>query len=302
MPISLQCPKCGLRMKAPDTALGKRIRCKRCQEPLTIAASAPPQEEAPAAIRPTPPAKGRGMVWAVAALLLAVGLGIGGYFAWPALSSMLFDNAKSKSGTPIAQAREKSGPVVNDAKPEPTTLNQDKQPEPPAGTQDKANTSEPEPTKKAKKSAKPKTDKSKLTKDGVIPEFPDLDPSAKKGPAFEKPTRTPDGALTVAIHPTKSLRFLAVSPDGKTLYTAAWDNQLRIWDLETLVEKSAFPLPKPDAIKNSRLQAALSPDGKHVVFNHWDVLQILNLETKNVERFDNNDKRSGHMGDIRFSA
>ncbi len=38
MPISCQCPACGKRLKAPDSAAGKRARCPQCGEPVPIPA------------------------------------------------------------------------------------------------------------------------------------------------------------------------------------------------------------------------------------------------------------------------
>ncbi len=294
-------------MKAPDTALGKRVRCKRCHETLTVSGPPPAPMAAQglvAAAHSAPPKKGGGIVWAFIAVLLVAGLGIGGYFSWPALSS-LFVDAKANDGTPVAQAKDKQAKdrlVAADKQPASSSGDQDKKPEPSPATEDKS-----KPAKKAPKENEPAKlppDKGKVEqvkKDGKIPDFPDLDPSTKKEPNAEGPTKTPDGALTVRIHPTRSLRFLAVNPDGKTLYTAAWDEVLRFWDLDTLIEQSALPLPKPDKERNTRLQAALAPDGKHIVYNHWEVLQIVDLETKKIEAFTDLPKGNHNIQQVHFS-
>lgn len=47
MPIQVVCPKCGLRLNAPDAAAGKRVRCK-CGEAIAVPG-------ATAAVAPTPP-------------------------------------------------------------------------------------------------------------------------------------------------------------------------------------------------------------------------------------------------------
>ncbi len=38
MPISCECPSCGKRLKAPDSAAGKRAKCPQCGNPVTIPA------------------------------------------------------------------------------------------------------------------------------------------------------------------------------------------------------------------------------------------------------------------------
>src|SRR5262249_18349269 len=63
-------------------------------------------------------------------------------------------------------------------------------------------------------------------------------------PKNENAGKTRDGAMTLTAHPDKHLRFAAISPDGKVLYTAAWDNQLRIWDADKFELKDELPLPK----------------------------------------------------------
>lgn len=36
MPISVECPACGKRLKAPDSAAGKRAKCPQCGKPVQI--------------------------------------------------------------------------------------------------------------------------------------------------------------------------------------------------------------------------------------------------------------------------
>jgi WD40 repeat protein len=142
------------------------------------------------------------------------------------------------------------------------------------------------------------------------PPAPKPDPGPRKPPVEEPPapppkiarvSKTRDGAMTLVVHPEKNLRFTAVSPDGKLLYTAAWDNQLRVWDAETFDPKDEFPLPKPDPQPNSRLQAALSPDGKSLVFAHWDFLQIMDLKTKKADVFEGMPREEHGLGQIVLS-
>jgi hypothetical protein len=45
MPIDIVCPSCGKRLKAPDTAAGKRVKCPQCSAAVPVPA-------APAAARP----------------------------------------------------------------------------------------------------------------------------------------------------------------------------------------------------------------------------------------------------------
>jgi hypothetical protein len=41
MPVSLSCPACGARLKAPDNAAGRTFRCPKCQGPVVVPASGP---------------------------------------------------------------------------------------------------------------------------------------------------------------------------------------------------------------------------------------------------------------------
>jgi predicted RNA-binding Zn-ribbon protein involved in translation (DUF1610 family) len=44
MPITLTCEACGKLLRAPDTAVGKRVRCPSCQNVLDVPAGAPGPE------------------------------------------------------------------------------------------------------------------------------------------------------------------------------------------------------------------------------------------------------------------
>lgn len=135
------------------------------------------------------------------------------------------------------------------------------------------------------------------------PDVPPVkDPPPARDPKPGQASKTRDGAMTAIIHPEKNLRFVDVSPDGTTLYTAAWDNRLRVWDAATLDLKDEFELPKPDRQPNSRLHAALSPDGKRLVFAHWDLLQIMDLASKKVEIFGGMPKEEHGLGQIILSG
>ena len=63
MPIPVTCPGCSAKMKAPDGAAGKKIKCPKCQEAITVPAAeelddfevvedAPAKKPAPAAAKP----------------------------------------------------------------------------------------------------------------------------------------------------------------------------------------------------------------------------------------------------------
>lgn len=39
MSIAITCPSCGGPLKAPDTAVGKRVRCPKCAKPVTVPAA-----------------------------------------------------------------------------------------------------------------------------------------------------------------------------------------------------------------------------------------------------------------------
>src|SRR4051794_19472270 len=41
MPISLTCPACGARLKAPDHAAGRTLRCPKCQGAVAVPVAGP---------------------------------------------------------------------------------------------------------------------------------------------------------------------------------------------------------------------------------------------------------------------
>src|ERR1700689_168218 len=50
MSIVIACPSCEAKMKAPDSAVGKKVKCPGCGEPLTVRApvgAAPVRREQP---------------------------------------------------------------------------------------------------------------------------------------------------------------------------------------------------------------------------------------------------------------
>jgi len=50
MPFTVVCPSCSARIKAPDTAVGKTVKCPKCSNPMIISASAP--EPTPEVVEP----------------------------------------------------------------------------------------------------------------------------------------------------------------------------------------------------------------------------------------------------------
>lgn len=49
MPLSVACPVCGTRLRAPDSSAGKRVKCPECGEVVAVPAAAPQTEEIPVA-------------------------------------------------------------------------------------------------------------------------------------------------------------------------------------------------------------------------------------------------------------
>ncbi len=52
MPLSLPCPGCGARLRAPDSALGRTLRCPKCNGPVVVPAATGPAADF--AFAPTP--------------------------------------------------------------------------------------------------------------------------------------------------------------------------------------------------------------------------------------------------------
>ena len=51
MPISVACPTCGTKLRAPDDAVGKKVKCPKC---ATLIAVSAPDEEAEAGVSSAP--------------------------------------------------------------------------------------------------------------------------------------------------------------------------------------------------------------------------------------------------------
>lgn len=49
MPITLVCPACKAKLKAPDNLIGKAVKCPNCAKPVLVKAAAPAPAPAPAA-------------------------------------------------------------------------------------------------------------------------------------------------------------------------------------------------------------------------------------------------------------
>jgi WD40 repeat protein len=67
---------------------------------------------------------------------------------------------------------------------------------------------------------------------------------------------------------------LAFSPDGRTLYTGAWDNAVRVWDVDHLTERASFSWPVGTrvtalAVSGDGLRAAAGGDSGAVAV--WDL-------------------------------
>jgi uncharacterized membrane protein YhiD involved in acid resistance len=61
MPIPVKCSQCGTGLRAPDTALGKKIKCPRCAAVVPVPAGDPEQPESePAPVSKQAPARPRG--------------------------------------------------------------------------------------------------------------------------------------------------------------------------------------------------------------------------------------------------
>ena len=45
MPFATICPNCDARLTAPDTVLGKKVKCKKCDEPFVARLAAEPEDE-----------------------------------------------------------------------------------------------------------------------------------------------------------------------------------------------------------------------------------------------------------------
>jgi flagellar basal body-associated protein FliL len=127
MPITLTCPNCDARLSVPDTVLGKKIRCKKCDEPFVAKRSSRLDDEddrprKPAVRRrdddePRPRGKRMGksskkqggvpilVTLIVIGAVVLIGGGIAAYF--------LFIKEDKPADTPVAQAEGAGGPKAN---------------------------------------------------------------------------------------------------------------------------------------------------------------------------------------------
>lgn len=71
MAVSITCPNCGAKLKAPDELVGKQVKCPKCQKVFVpgVAAQPPPIALVEQAPPPTPPAHPQQQIPARAALL-----------------------------------------------------------------------------------------------------------------------------------------------------------------------------------------------------------------------------------------
>ena len=62
MPVTVVCPSCSARIKAPDTAIGKTVKCPKCASTMMIGAPEPAPEvvEIPPTQDEAPPQEDRG--------------------------------------------------------------------------------------------------------------------------------------------------------------------------------------------------------------------------------------------------
>jgi hypothetical protein len=54
--MRFNCPSCGAALSAPEDCAGRRAKCRRCHNPITVpsSTSAPPMAAVPAALSPLP--------------------------------------------------------------------------------------------------------------------------------------------------------------------------------------------------------------------------------------------------------
>jgi hypothetical protein len=55
MPLSLTCPSCGARLRAPDRAAGRTIQCPKCKKPMAVQVVSPPVPSFPLESAAPPP-------------------------------------------------------------------------------------------------------------------------------------------------------------------------------------------------------------------------------------------------------
>ena len=59
MPVTVTCPSCGARLKAPDNAAGKKLACSQCRGPIAVPAAGQIAESPPSRTLAEPRASGR---------------------------------------------------------------------------------------------------------------------------------------------------------------------------------------------------------------------------------------------------
>ncbi len=92
---------------------------------------------------------------------------------------------------------------------------------------------------------------------------------------------------------SSSVRAVAITPDGKQVVSASWDNTLKVWDLHSGAER--FTLTGHSHLVEA---VAITPDGKQVVSASRDnTLKVWDLHS-GAERF----TLSGHSESIRAVA
>ncbi len=95
----------------------------------------------------------------------------------------------------------------------------------------------------------------------------------------------------------KGAILLALSPDGKQLFTSGSDDRLRCWDASTFEQLGEFRDENP----NQLLRMALSPDGSTLATAHLDqVLRIWDARTFK-KRYQLKGGATSHIGAIAFS-
>jgi uncharacterized protein len=57
MPVTIVCPACKAKMRAPDNLIGKAVKCPSCSKPILVKAAAPAPAPAPAPAAKKPPMK-----------------------------------------------------------------------------------------------------------------------------------------------------------------------------------------------------------------------------------------------------
>lgn len=318
MPISLQCPSCGLKLRVPDGVAGKLVRCKKCETPIAVPGNRSSSkssfafdEERTTPIRPRQGSRTegrdggvasrgsgvRGVLWLPLLLVLILGSVVGGYFAYKGLAPSATIVAKGKAKTvetsvasaefkkateaPLEERRTFKEPVGEAPKstPAPIIGPSPKDPEPEAMLDP--------PVKKLPVEANDTPKKPQPLKlDDVRNNFAGGDPNR---PVAEGPQKSSDGAMTFAVDPVYTAIAIRVGNDEKTLYTVSGPT-VRVWDLADYKELASTELP-PQPGERDSIAACFSHDGKKVAFSYGKVLQVCDLETKQIDAFE--DGRAG---------